>query len=383
MCAARKDPAPRRGAVVAGIAVLASLALSSDGWLSTAQACDLHLVYNPTTAIYTTTEEREDRTGLRLGMAEQFTAFRTLRLNSHTVPNPAGERLNSSITQLVAGYNFHPRFGVQLNLPIIARWFRRLTKDGVEDGDVSGIGDLSLLAIGKPVSWTYEDAIAHLTLLGGLKLPSGNSNALREEIPSLPCIPFPFPCPARPSPRLGARSERRSEPERVPVPPHLYPHHDNGPPSGIHGHDLALGSGSVDGIVGGQVFGSWRRAFATASVQYFIRGTGSFDYRYANDLLFSVGPGAYVLTGSDWLGAPYTFRAQVLFGGETKGNDSIDGEPETGSAVTALYLGPMFGFAWGVHLGAELGAEFPVLQHNTGLQIMPDYRLRGGFTWRF
>ncbi len=369
MSLARKGLASRRGAIAGAVVALAS-AVGGGGWVGTARGCDLCPIYTPTDAIYTTTEEREDRPGLRLGMAEQFTAFRTLKLNSHTAPNPAGERLNSSITQLVAGYNFHPRFGVQLNLPIIARWFRRVTEEGVEDGDVSGVGDLSLLGVGKPFSWTHGEAIAHLTLIGGLKLPSGNSNALREEIEEHP-------------PSASARGGWTSNAVRVPVPGHLHPHHEEGPPSGIHGHDLALGSGSVDGIVGAQIFASWHQAFATGSVQYVIRGTGSFDYRYANDLLFSLGPGAYVLTGSDWLGAPYTVRAQVLLGGETKGNDSLDGEAVTDSSVTALYLGPMFGFGWGVHLGAELGAEFPVLQHNTGLQIMPDYRLRGGFSWRF
>lgn len=385
MLVARKRLAPLRRAVVGHIGLLAGTVASGVGWSGAAWGCDLCAVYSSTDAIYTTTEEREDQPGFRLGMAEQFTAFRTEKLNGHAAPNPAGERLNSSITQLIAGYNFHPRFGVQLNLPIIARWFRRVTENGVEDGDVSGIGDLSLLAIGKPFSWADAETVAHLTLLGGLKLPSGNSNALREEVPSPPCMPFPDPtmCRDRSSRPLGQRGERTSNAVGVPVPPDLHPHHEDGPPSGIHGHDLALGSGSVDGILGAQLFGSWRQLFATAFVQYLIRGSGSFDYRYANDLLFGAGPGVYVLTGSDWLGAPYALRAQVLLNGETKGNDSIGGESETDTAVTALYLGPTFGFGWGVHLGAELGMEFPVLQHNTGLQIMPDYRLRGAFTWRF
>ena len=32
---------------------------------------------------------------------------------------------------------------------------------------------------------------------------------------------------------------------------------------------------------------------------------------------------------------------------------------------------------------AEVAAELPVVQHNTSLQIVPDYRVRGGVTWRF
>jgi hypothetical protein len=161
------------------------------------------------------------------------------------------------------------------------------------------------------------------------------------------------------------------------------PRHANGPPSGVHGHDLTLGSGSVDGILGVQVFGSWERWFATASFQYLIRGTGAYDYRFANDLMFAAGPGAYLLTGDVLFGAPYTLRAQVQLTGETKGNDTIDGEDLGDTGITALYLGPVFGFAWGLQLSADIGAELPVLQNTTQLQIVPDWRLRGGATWRF
>jgi hypothetical protein len=104
---------------------------------------------------------------------------------------------------------------------------------------------------------------------------------------------------------------------------------------------------------------------------------------FANDLLFAAGPGAYLLTGDSLFGEPYTLRAQALFSGETKGNDSIGDVHETDTGITSLYLGPAFGFGWGTHLGVEVSADLPVLQNNTQLQIVPDYRLRGGFSWRF
>jgi hypothetical protein len=161
------------------------------------------------------------------------------------------------------------------------------------------------------------------------------------------------------------------------------PHHSATVQSGIHGHDIALGSGSVDGIVGAQVFATWRRAFATAAVQYVARTVGAFGYQYANDLLWETGPGAYLLLGDDLYGAPYTFGAQVVFSGETKGTDTLKGMTEPDTGITALYLGPALRFTWGVHLAAEIGADLPVLQNTTQLQIVPDYRLRGGVSWRF
>jgi hypothetical protein len=328
---------------------------------SRAQGCDL-------CAIYTTVELREEQTGLRVGLAEQFTYFHTLKDDGVTVPNPDGERLASSITQLMVGYNFLSDLGAQLNLPIIARDYRRVEVGGVVDGDEEGIGDMSLLANYTPLRWADLEIVAHLTVLGGLKFPTGNPDRLKEEEQETePCIPFPDPEAC--AHRHGAR---------------IRPHHGpNDPPSGIHGHDLALGSGSVDGVVGAQTFGSWRRLFATASVQYLARTEGAFGYQYANDLLFNAGPGFYLLLGDNWLGEAYALRAQVLLSGETKGSDSLDGEPVGDTGFTGLYLGPVFGFTWGTSLAADIAAELPVLQNTAQLQIVPDYRLRGGVTWRF
>ena len=96
-----------------------------------------------------------------------------------------------------------------------AREFRRQEAGGIVNGDESGLGDLSLLGSWAAYIGVTENTITRLTLLGGLKLPSGNSRRLKEEL-------------------------RESDEVE----------------SGIHGHDLALGSGSVDGIVGAQLFWS-------------------------------------------------------------------------------------------------------------------------------
>jgi len=107
-----------------------------------AGACDL-------CAIYSATEQRESRTGVYAGVAEQFTDYETLQRQGQRVANPAGERLHSFITQVLLG--------------------------------------------------------------------------------------------------------------------------------------LALGSGSVDGIIGARGFWSWKRGFVVGNVQYLLRTAGDFAYEYAND----------------------------------------------------------------------------------------------------
>jgi len=290
-------------------------------------------------AVYSATHLRESRTGVRLGVAEQYASYNTLQRGGVEVANPAGERLNSSIAQFLLGYNFTPRLGVQLNLPLIARSFRRQEATAIVNGDEAGIGDVSLVGNFLAISDVTEESVIRVSLLGGLKLPSGNSRRIKEEL---------------------------SEPQ------------DGMVDSGIHGHDLALGSGSVDGIIGAQLFSSWNRLFVSGVVQYLLRTEGDFDYAYADDLMWSGGPGGYV-----WLADEFSLGLQAILAGESKGNDTLAGVKATDTAITALYAGPGMTFTWGTSLGADFAADLPVVRNNSALQIVPDLRLRGGLTWHF
>jgi hypothetical protein len=310
------------------------LTLAASSAARIAGACDV-------CAVYIATEAQERRNGFRISVAEQYTRFDTRRLDGAEIANP-GEHENSAITQVVFGYQFTPRVGLQLNLPLISRTFQRLEDGKLRHGDETGVGDLSLLANVLLVSNVTENSVFRAAALGGLKLPSGDPSRLREELSE------------------GPESDNLNT------------------VSGLHGHDLALGSGSVDGIVGGQIFWSWRRLFLAAAGQWSIRTEGDIGYQYADDVTWLTGPGGYLLLEHD-----YSLSFQAVFSGETKGKDSLRGVPADDTGMTALYLGPSFGFTWGSSLNADIGADLPVLQNNTALQLVPDYRLRGGVTWRF
>jgi len=202
--------------------------------------------------------EPENPKGVFVGVAEQFTHYGTLQEDGARVPNPVGQHLDSSISQAVVGWQFHERFSAQFALPVIYRTFKRAEGFSVERGSETGLGDASLLASLR--LWQRKTANAEIAWTGsaGMKFPTGDSDRLREEL------------------------------NETPPPP-------GAPESGVHGHDLALGSGSYDGIVGSGVFAAYKRLFAAAQIQYAIRGEGDFGYRYANDLLWNGGPGLFVL----------------------------------------------------------------------------------------
>ena len=119
---------------------------------------------------------------------------------------------------------------------------------------------------------------------------------------------------------------------------------------GIGGHDLALGSGSYDGMVGTGIYGRWKRGFVTASVQYSIRSEGDFEHQYANDLTWFGGPGFYLALTHD-----YTFALQAVVSGETKGKDTFNGVDDPDSAETLVYVGPQINFTWRSKLSALAG----------------------------
>ena len=335
--------AGRVPSVLTAVVVLAAL-----GPVSCVLACDICAVYTATT--------QQTGTGFQVGAAEQYSFFGTERQDGHEVTLPAEEHMDSSVTQFFLGYRFTPRIGIQLTIPYIDRSFTRIRAHELERGSESGLGDMALLANLVAFRTVVGESLFQFSVLGGIKFPTGSSDRLGEE--------FVTPGPAAAS--AGRRRASVVAKEILPL------------EGGLHGHDLALGSGSFDGIAGGQVFWSWRRLYVGAGMQYAIRSTGDFDYRYANDLSWLGGPGWFVLLEHD-----YSLGFQAVLSGETKGNDTQQGRQANDTAVTALYAGPGISFTWRGALTADVAADLPVIQHNTGLQLMPDYRVRGGLTWHF
>ena len=146
----------------------------------------------------------------------------------------------------------------------------------------------------------------------------------------------------------------------------------------MHGHDLALGSGSWDIVLGDDAFVRVQRANLSLRAQYVIRTRGTHGYQYANALTWNVSPGFDV-----WREGPSPFGLEVNLSGEAKGKDVSNGEVAGDTGIVAIYLGPQVTAAWRRALLGQAGLDLPLLQNNTALQLVPDYRLRGGLVWMF
>jgi hypothetical protein len=330
-----------------------------------AMACDLCSCYTPQLETLSSADGLASGrswswlSGAYGAVAEQFTHFGTLQMDGHEVGNPTDQHLDSSITQLVGGYSFNSRFALQVNLPLIYRSFQRPEGFAIDRGTESGVGDVSLL--GKLVLFHTErggrrwvnfddpksprmevdepNLTFSATFIGGVKFPTGDSSRLKEEF------------------------------NEVEV--------EGAPESGIHGHDLTLGTGSYDGIFGGQASLRYKNFFFQQDLQFTLRGDGLHQYHFANDLSWSGGPGYYFMR------RPHVIIGlQGLISGEYKDVDRFRGQRAADTGITSVFAGPRVLVSLG-KISAELAAEFPVSIENTALQIVPDYRLSGAIAIRF
>ena len=276
---------------------------------ASAPACDLCSIYNVNAAQGTRNK------GFSISVAEQFTHFGTLQEDGDRVSNPTHQYLNSSISQVVLGYTFNDWASVQFNLPVIYREFKRPEGFAIDRGTESGIGDVSLLANFTPLRIEHMHSTFNWNIFGGVKFPTGDSDRIKEEF------------------------------NEVEVP--------GAPESGIHGHDLALGSGSYDGVIGTGFYARYHRAFFNGSMSYSIRSEGDFHYRYADDLTWNAGPGVFVILNEDW-----TTSLQFVVSGEDKGLDKFGHEKAEDTGITALYVGPQLNFTWSDKLSANVGSIF-------------------------
>jgi hypothetical protein len=312
-----------------------------------AHACDL-------CSAYTASMAHGEMSGWYGGVSEQFTRYDDLREEGHSLHDDSGQYLDSSITQFFLGYGVTDRLSVQVNLPYIHRSFERPEHDGIDKGTVSGIGDVTALAQYTLMRRDDGDHTFSWRALAGIKFGTGASDRLKEEL-----------------------EEGHDDEEIAGLSKHGGDDHD-GPISGIHGHDLALGSGSTDFLIGTSAFYRSGRWYGGGDVQYAIRRSGDFDYRFGNDLQWTLSGGRYLVLEHD-----HTVSLQLNLSGEDKDYDELAGVRLDDTHSRVLFLGPQLGFTIGPRCSVELRAEAPIDTENSSIQTAASWRVRAAFVGTF
>ena len=280
--------------------------------------------------------------GWHARLSEQFTHFGTLQQDGRSIANPAGEHLDSSITQIIVGYDFAHALGVQLSVPLVSRSFQRWHHGALDTGSVNGVGDVSFLAHWAPMHIQHAEFLFITRFFAGISLPTGDSDRVLEE---------------------GAESGG-GESETV--------------ASGLHGHDLALGTGSVSGLFGVDARVQWKRLFFTAGIEGVVRTRGAHGYTFADEMSWHGELGAFLVDCPD-----FNLALAAECTGSSKGQDVFQGTRATDTSATFVFLGPKISATWSKRYHAEVAVDFPVLREASGVQAVPDYRISATVGIRF
>ena len=288
--------------------------------------------------------EGAEQAGFTLSVAQQFTRLGSVWSGANRLGNPVDQYLDSSITQFSLGYSRGGPWHAQLTLPYISRSYLRPEHALIEEGRAKGLGDATLAT--RYRLWettTPRGDELEVNVLGGVKFATGNADHLSDEI---------------------------GEDEAH--------HHDEFPESGVHGHDLALGSGSTDWLLG--VDAGWKRGrlFARGQLQYKLRRPGTFNYQFADETSWELGTGGYVVLTQE-----HSLAVQALFSADHKGLDSLAGDPQTDTGSNIRYLGTRVTGTLGQRFAADAAIELPVRIRTTATMVVPDYRFRAAMNWRF
>lgn len=320
-----------------GAALLSSVAVTLP-----ANACDLHSVAT------SFDQSLPSASSFRLDVIEHFTESRRLQENGRYASNDRHELLLSSQTLLTAAYDLSNFWTVEASLPYINRSFHRLTSQGPRRGAEAGIGDLNFRVLGIPYRDDTPGQRRFIQLSAGIKLPTGDSDALAPE--------------THEHPRHGGVIHGPDEDQH----------------SAIHGHDLALGSGSVDFPIGAAFYVQHGRLSADGKLEYSIRTEGDHSYRYANDLRWMVGAGI-ALSATE----TSSVTAKINLSGLHKGKDRMAGERDNSTSLLAWFIGPELSLNLQRRFEAFLAYDVPLEMENSGLQLLPNYRIRVGALVRF
>ena len=310
-----------------------------------ASACDPCALYNASRMFGHSPES------FTLGVSNQYTSFdKATKPDSGSIRD--GELVKGfNTTQLNFGYDLNEKSGLQLTLPLVTRRFNTISRYQSESDSDFNLGD-SIIA-GNYSFYNYRDGevVVLAGVTAGIKLPTGDTGVLEDVSTS------------------GANGGLKTK--------NLFKHHQLSSSSG-GGRALTFGSGSVDYIVGANLLTRYKRYFFLTNYQYTLRTEGDFDYEFADDMVWSTGPGYYFAVDDK-----YTVGTRVVASGEYKASDKLKGNKVEYSALSNLYVGPEIIATINNRYFIETGIDFRTSSEDASLTVVPTTRFRFSLSYRF
>ncbi len=284
-----------------------------------------------------------------VSVSEQNTSFDRPENTPPNTPKDGEIVRQFSTTQFSAAYDLDQEFGFQITLPMIVRRIDQFKDYRYDTKSDLGLGDMSIVGRYSPLNYRKDEWSVIGGFTYGIKLPTGDTGTLKE-----------------------VSNEIGGKPHSAP----LLRHHSIASASG--GRALTFGTGSIDYYLGANLFTRYQRMMFLSDFQYAFRTEGDFDYKFADDMVWSVGPGYYAL-----LDHQDSLAVRVALTGEFKGADRLAGEKVSGSKISNLYMGPEVLFTIANSVSGQVGVDMRVTGEDPNSTVVPEMRVRAAVAYRF
>jgi len=266
----------------------------------------------------------------------RVTRAATLKEGTETLADPLDQAVTTFEEDLTWVYGVTRDLTLGATLPIVER---RLRFDDPEDGrrtiSADGLGDLSLVGVYRIYRRDVERGTTQVSLLGGLKVPTGPTDIEDRNLPRLT---------GRPGTRL---------------PPSLQP-----------------GSGSVDGIVGVAGFLNRDRLSFYADVQGKLNTEGAQDFQGGNSLFYDL--------SADYVLLPERNMFLILeLNGVLSERAEQAGRTVRDSGGHVLFLSPGIQYLPIPPLILEASVQIAIYRNLNGRQLAPDWSVVVGLRYLF
>lgn len=271
--------------------------------------------------------------------------------------------------QAVGAGRFSERWGWQFAIPYVDRTL-------VNEGE-SGLGDASVLLFYRIWSSRSDSSSSKLDIYAGVKIPTGDSERLREESSAHSDSAMMAGALSRRLVGHSAHATHSATAMHDATPgPSMAAMPETFADSGAHsaGHHLTLGSGSWDPIIGAQ--GAIREGALGAffDAQYNLRTKGDYDFKYGDETIVRLSAGYYAMENL-WAG--------IEVSGEWREQNEISGIKQEGSKKSSAYAGPAVRIALRNLAFFKAAIDFPIAEQDNGLAGSADLRVRAGASIAF
>lgn len=281
----------------------------------------------------------------RIGAQLSYDYRHTMLTGSSDTANAADEKVATTLVNLFYSHTLLEDVTLDLYLPFLSRAYTERPNYTYDSGRESGIGDITLVSTFQIFQGKKDRKMVDWRLRAGVKLPTADGSMLND-------YPRDFTAPVAGAP--------------------VYP------TSAVYPYDRALGSGSVDWIVGSSYVAQYEEIIGLIDAQFIGRTEGDNNFTFGDTVTARVAPG-YIFSRA----AGNEFSALLEAAYRYDGSADYDGFSVPDSGQSAFLLGPKLMLKLKERFIGSFGVSLPLYQSVEGTQLASDYQILASMMYGF